>query len=104
MAATKKVKIDINYPEFLASLKRMEKKDQTRVIDTFAKLSNMDWSQVERDNSLNWEKVSLKPIDGIDALYTIRITQKIRAVVTRQDDFMRFITVSSDHDGIYGKK
>jgi hypothetical protein len=60
--------------------------------------------QVERDNSLNWEKVSLKPIDGIDALYTIRITQKIRAVVTRQDDFMRFITVSSDHDGIYGKK
>jgi hypothetical protein len=41
MVATKKVKIDINYPEFLASLKRMEKKDQTRVIDTFEKLSNI---------------------------------------------------------------
>ncbi len=64
----------------------------------------MDWSEVERDNSLNLEKVSLKPLGGIDALYTIRITQKIRVVVTRQDDFMRFITVSSDHDRVYGKK
>jgi len=37
-------------------------------------------------------------------VYSIRITLSARALVFREGDFMRFLLVSQDHDGVYGKK
>jgi len=36
----------------------------------------MTWNQVYRDSGLKWEKIiSFKPPPGIDAVYSLRITQ-----------------------------
>lgn len=48
--------------------------------------------------------VGMKPSSGIDAVYSLRITQARRATVYRQGDFMRFLTIQQDHDSTYGKK
>jgi hypothetical protein len=54
---------------------------------------------------LKWEKVdSVKPPQGIDALYSLRINQGRRATAYRDSDFMRFLTIAPDHDSTYGKK
>ena len=54
---------------------------------------------------LKWEKISsIKPPDGIDAIYSIRITQARRATAFRKGDFIRFLTIAPDHDSTYGKK
>ena len=62
-------------------------------------------SQVYRDNGLKWEKIiSVKPPKGIEAFYSLRITQSRRATAYREGDFMRLLTIASDHDATYGKK
>ena len=65
----------------------------------------MTLNQVYIDNGLKWEKiVSFKPPVGIDAIYSLRITQSRRATAYREGEFIRFLTIASDHDSTYGKK
>jgi mRNA-degrading endonuclease RelE of RelBE toxin-antitoxin system len=99
------VKLDLNNPEFLRSLLALDKAERNRVLDTLKKLLKLDWDQVYRDQGLKWEKItSVKPLKGIDVLYSLRITQSRRATAIRDGDFMRFQTVQPDHDSTYGKK
>ena len=41
---------------------------------------------------------------GIDAIYTLRITQPRRATAYRDGNFMRLLTIAPDHDAAYGKR
>jgi hypothetical protein len=99
------VKLDLNNPEFQKSWLALDKTERNSVLDTFKKLLKLDWDQVYRDQGLKWEKItSVKPPKGIEALYSIRITQARRATAIRDGDFMRLLTVQPDHDSTYGKK
>jgi hypothetical protein len=54
---------------------------------------------------LKWENiVSVKPPQGVDAIYSMRITQSCRCTAYQEGDFMRFLTVAPDHDSTYGGK
>lgn len=71
-------------------------------METLKKIRQMTWGQVYRDHGLKWEKiVSVKPPEGIDALYSFRITQGRRAVAYREGDFMRLYVIPPDHDSTY---
>jgi hypothetical protein len=48
--------------------------------------------------------VSVKPPLGVDALYSLRITQARRCTAYRDGDFMRFLTITPDHDSSYGRE
>lgn len=75
------------------------------MLNTLRKLRQITWAQVYRDAGLKWEKIdSVKPPQGIDAIYSLRITQGSRATAYRDGDFMRFLTIAQDHDSTYGKK
>ena len=41
---------------------------------------------------------------GIDAIYSLRITQSRRCTAYRDGDFMRLLTVAPEHDSTYGRK
>ncbi|MGX7005618.1 hypothetical protein [Caballeronia sp. KNU42] len=65
----------------------------------------MTWSQVYLDQGLKWEKItSVQPPRGIDAVYSLRITQARRATVLRDGDYLRFLTIERDHDATYKSK
>ena len=65
----------------------------------------MTWTQVYRDQGLKWEKVaSIDPPRGIEAIYTLRITQSRRATACRDGNFMRLLTIAPHHDAAYGKR
>lgn len=99
------VRLDINNPVFQENLLTLQKPERHAALDTLNKLRQMTWSQVYRDNGLKWEKiVSVKPPNGIDAIYSLRITQARRATAYREGEFIRFLTVAADHDSTYGKK
>ena len=99
------VRLDLNNPVFQDNLLSMEKLERNAVLDTLNKLRQLTWNQVYRDSGLKWEKiVSVKPPDGIDAIYSLRITRSRRAIAYRQNDFLRLLTISPDHDSTYGKK
>lgn len=100
-----KVLLDLNNPIFQENLLNLQKPERHAALDTLKKIRQMTWPQVYRDNGLKWEKiVSVTPPPGVDAIYSLRITQSRRATAFRQGQYMRLLTVAPDHDSTYGKK
>ena len=101
----KRVRLDLNNEVFQDNLLALDKTERARVLNTLRKLRQMTWAQVYRDAGLKCEKIeSVKTPSGIDAVYSLRITQSRRATAYRQGDFMRFLTIQQDQDSTYGKK
>ena len=99
------IRLDLNNPVFQENLFALQKPERNAAIDTLKKIRQLTWGQLYRDNGLKWEKiVSVKPPPGVDAIYSLRITQSRRCTAYRDEDFMRFLTVASDHDSTYGRK
>jgi hypothetical protein len=101
----KRVRLDLNNEVFQENLLGLAKEESARVFNTLRRLRQMTWVQVYHDRGLKWEKiVSVKPPQGVTAIYSLRITQSRRATAYREGEFMRFLTVQPDHDSTYGKK
>lgn len=99
------VKVDLNNPVFQRQWVELDKTEASRVLGTLRKLLQLSWDQVYRDPGLKWEKISsVPPPPGIDALYSLRVTQARRATAYRDGDMLRFLTIEPDHDATYGKK
>ena len=102
---TGNVLLDLNNPTFQKNLFGLQKPERLAALDTLKKILQLNWAQVYRDNGLKWEKVvSVRPPQGIDAVYSLRITQSRRATAYRDGPYMRLLTVAPDHDSTYGKK
>lgn len=99
------IRLDLNNPVFQETLFGLQKPERNAAIDTLRKIQLLTWGQLYRDNGLKWEKiVSVKPPQGIDAIFSLRITQSRRCTAYRDGDFMRLLTVAPDHDSTYGRK
>lgn len=100
-----KVRLDLNNPVFQDNLLTLQKPERYAALDTLHKIRQLTWSQLYRDQGLKWEKItSVKPPQGIDAIYSLRITQARRATAHRDGDFIRLLTIAPDHNVAYGKK
>ena len=99
------VRLDLNNPVFQEHLFGLQKPERHAAMDTLRKIRQLSWGQLYRDNGLKWEKIiSVKPPPGIEAIYSLRITQSRRCTAYRDGDFMRLLTVAPDHDSTYGQK
>ena len=100
-----RLQLDLNNEVFQENWLTLDKSERNRVTDTLRKLRQLTWEQLHRDQGLKWEKVvSVKPPQGIDAVYTLRITQSRRATAYRDRNFLRLLMIAPDHDAAYGKK
>lgn len=100
-----KVLLDLNNPTFQENLFGLQKPERLAALDTLNKIPQLTWTQVYRDNGLKWEKImSVHAPPGIDAVYSLRITQSRRATALRDGPYMRLLTVAPNHDSTYGKK
>lgn len=99
------VRLDLNNPVFQEHLFGLQKPERHAAMDTLRKIRQLSWGQLYRDNGLKWEKIiSVKPPPGIEAIYSLRITQYRRCTAYRDGDFMRLLTVAPDHASTYGRK
>lgn len=99
------IQLDLNNEVFQKNWLELDKSERDRVTDTLGKLRQLTWVQIYRDQGLNWEKVaSVKPPQGVDAIYTLRITRSRRATAYRHGNFLRFLTIAQNHDAAYGRK
>lgn len=99
------IRLDLNNPVFQDNLFRLQKPERHAAIDTLRKIRQLSWGQLYRDHGLKWEKIlSVKPPQGVDAIYSLRITQSRRCTAYRDGDFMRLLTVAPDHDSTYGRQ
>lgn len=104
-----RARLDLNDSDFLNDLFALDKNEKVQIIKVFEKISKLAWEQIYQDAGLKWEKIDPIPPRLIRhltknkqlSLYSIRITQAKRAVVTRDGEFMRFLALPPDHDSTY---
>lgn len=101
MPRSDNVLLDLNNPIFQEDLFALEKEEAVRIFGTLRKIKKLSWTDVYKDKGLRWELVQSKT--GMDGrrLYTIRISQGFRALVCRESQFMRFLSLHPDHDSAY---
>jgi hypothetical protein len=98
------IDFDLNNPTFQKHLLALQKDDLYRFSQALVKIKQMTWQQVYQDKGLNWELVSHRLGPKDQRLYTIRISQKFRVLVYREENFMRFLSLHPDHDSAYQQR
>jgi hypothetical protein len=96
-----KVLLDLNNPVFQEDLLGLGKDDVNRVLATLRKLKQLSWNDIYRDKGLRWELVQSKTGRDGARLYSIRISGGFRALVCRDDQFLRFLSLHPEHDPAY---
>jgi len=101
VSLTKSVRLDLNYPVFQRHLFALEARQQRAVLNSLRKLGEMTWNQVYRDPGLRWEAIISKTGPHGGRLYSLRLGRGFRAVVFRQEDWLRLLTLHPDHESAY---
>jgi hypothetical protein len=97
------VLFDLNHAEFQRDFLSLEKTELLAFVKTLRKLSQMEWSQVYQDSGLNWEFANTAEGPQGQKLYSLRVTQKCRALAKREGDTIIFISLHPDHDSAYSR-
>jgi len=101
--AADRIRLDLNNPEFLDVFFRLETADLKQGVASLDRLRALDWNSLYRHTGFNWEAIEhLKAPNGA-RVYSLRLSQKIRAVAYRDGAFLRLISLHPDHDSAYKK-
>jgi len=95
------VLLDLNNPVFQDDLFSLEKDEAVRVLAILRRVRKLTWSEVYKDKGLRWELVQSRNGPHGARLYTVRVSVKFRALVCREGQFMRFLSLHPDHDSAY---
>jgi plasmid maintenance system killer protein len=100
-----KAKINLSSEPLVAQLAILNRENLLSFQKTLRKILQMTWPQIFHDQGLKWEEITTAPDIKVHAKlcrpYSIRINQKFRAVVTRVENEMIFISLHPDHDSAY---
>ena len=88
-----RVLLDLNHLAFQAQFFALDAGPLRQIQKALQKLSKLDWAAVHRDRGLKWEAIK-----GQAGEYSLRVSLQCRAVVLRQGDYMRFLSLHFDHD------
>jgi hypothetical protein len=76
--------------------------DLKQAAASLRRLRELDWNALYRHTGFRWEALEhLKAPNGAK-VYSLRLSQQIRAVAFRDGDFLRLISLHPDHDPAYG--
>ncbi|MDX2004993.1 MAG: hypothetical protein SFU83_06920 [Meiothermus sp.] len=90
--------VNLNYEPFLQAWFALEKPEQLAMLKTIRKILALSWDELYKDSGLNWELATQR---GEERFYSIRITQKCRALVQREGNLVVFVSLHPDHDSAY---
>jgi len=96
-----RILLDLNNPFFQQDLFVLPKAEALAVLNILRKVSQLTWEQLYKDQGLKWELIRSKQGKNGEKLYSLRITQKCRVVAVREGDYLRFLSLHSDHDSAY---
>jgi len=99
--AADRVRLDLNSPEFQDVFFRLESAELKQVVASLRRLRELDWTGLYRHTGFRWEAIEhLKAPNGA-RVYSLRLSQKVRAIAYRDGDFLRLISLHPDHDSAY---
>ncbi len=99
--AANRVRLDLNSPEFQDVFFRLEAADLKHVVAALDRLRQLDWNALYRHTGFNWEAIDHLKAPNNATVYSLRLSQRIRAIAFRDRDFLRLISLHPDHDSAY---
>jgi hypothetical protein len=100
-SARNRVRLDLNSPEFQDFLFRLESSDLKQVIASLRRLRELDWNSLYRPGGFHWEAIEHFKAPNAAKVYSLRLSQRIRALAFRDGDFLRLLSLHPDHDSAY---
>ena len=100
-AGSDRIRLDLNSPAFQEALFRLELQELRQVIASLARLRQLEWSAVYRHPGFKWEAIRHIRAPNGGTAYSLRLSEKIRAIAYREGDFLRLISLHADHDSAY---
>ena len=72
-----------------------------QVVSSLRRLRELDWNRLYQHTGFHWEAIGhLKAPNGA-TVYSLRLSQRIRATAFRDGDFLRLLSLHPDHDSAY---
>ena len=100
-AGASRVRLDLNSPEFQDVFFRLELSELKQVVGSLHRLRALDWAALYRHAGFKWEAIGhIRTPNGATA-YSLRLSEKLRAIAYRDGDFLRIISLHPDHDSAY---
>ena len=99
--AGSRVRLDLNSPEFQEVFFRLEVVDLKQVVASLRRLRELDWNTLYRHTGFQWELIEHLTAPNGAKVYSLRLSQRIRAIAFRDGDFLRLISLHPDHDSAY---
>jgi len=62
---------------------------------------DLDWSAIYRHTGFQWEAIKHLEAPNGAGVYSLRLSQKVRALAFREGDLLRFVSLHPDHDSAY---
>jgi hypothetical protein len=97
----KPVQLDINDPVFQERWFSLPGEEALRVMQMLGKIRRLTWDQLYTDRGLRWEAIRSRVGPDGQRLYSVRATQKMRAVGYRSGNTLRLISLHPDHDSAH---
>jgi hypothetical protein len=99
-----RVRLDLNSPEFRDVFFRLEAAELKQVVASLRRLRELDWTGLYRHTGFRWEAIEHLTAPNGASVYSLRLSQKVRAVAYRDGDFLRLISLHPDHDSAYERR
>ncbi len=100
-AADNPIRLDLNSPEFQEVFFRLEPDQLKQVVSALGRLRELDWNARYRHAGFRWEAIGHVNVGRGGKVYSLRLSQRIRAVGVREGNFLRLISLHPDHDSTY---
>lgn len=100
-AAPSRIRLDLNSPEFQEIFFGLESSELKQVIASLRRLRQLEWSTLYRHTGFNWEAIEHLNAPNGAKVYSLRLSQRIRALAFRDGEFLRFLSLHPDHDSAY---
>lgn len=99
-AGGSRVRLDLNSPEFQDVFLGLPRDDLKQVAASLRRWRDLEWNVLYRHTGFRSESLEhLKAPNGAK-VYSLHLSQRIRAVAFRDGEFLRLISLHPDHDGL----
>lgn len=72
-----------------------------QVVASLRRLRELDWNTLYHHGGYQWECIGHLSGPGGAKVYSLRLSQKIRAIGYRDGEFLRLVSLHPDHDSAY---
>lgn len=99
--ASSRVRLELNSPEFQEVFFRLEPGELKQVGASLERLRSLDWDGLYGHTGYRWEAIEHLEAPNGAKVYSLRLSQKARAIAYRDGDFLRLLSLHPDHDSAY---